>query len=321
MIKYLFLIVLFSRSLLFAQIANYNHFPTLKPSHILDENKTDISFAFSMRLLESDYDGPLIRLRRANDNQESDFFCGDNDIIDINAINNWRTGNNVFVVIWYDQSGLNRNATENDAGRQPQLNISDQLRPYLAGDGINDRLIVNVDIQILTNSGGNASVFGVFFATDRADFAFGSINGGGGSLNRWITHINWNDERCYFDPGSCCENGRFFSNDLPTNTTNPGSLNIWDQYSFIRRDDPLDITINRRIMRTGNIERTNTDYASNLRFSGSLNFGICAAVNNNINSTLGHSNTRIQEFIMYNNGKNNDFITEIEENQIRFWNL
>lgn len=320
MIKNLFFLILLTYCNSWGQIANYNHFPTLKPSHILDENKTAISFAFSMRLLESDYEGPLIRLRRNNDNAIRDFNCSDNDIVDIDAINTWRAGNDVFVVTWYDQSGLGRNAEENNINRQPQFIAIDPLRPYLVGDGINDRLIINTSIQLLTETGKNGSVFGVFLATDRADSAFGVISNTN-NRDRWLTHINWSDERCYFDAGSCCQNGRFFTNNLPSDPVNPGSLNIWDQYSFIRRNNPLNSNIDRRIIRSSNVERTNTGYPDNLRCSVNFNFGICAIVAGATNNTASHSNTRIQELVMYNNGKEDNFINEIEQNQIDFWNL
>ncbi len=292
----------------------------MKPSHILDESKENISFAFSMRILESDYEGPIIRLRRSNDNDIKDFSWGENDIVDIDAINAWRGGNTVFVVQWFDQSGLNRHAIQTVANLQPQF-MPNAFRPYLVGDGLNDRLIVSTGTQTITQQGKNGSVFGVFLATDRADSAFGVINGSNGS-DRWLTHINWNNERCYFDPGFCCVNvdTRSFINNLP-NATNPGSLGIWDQYSFIRRDNPLDTNNDRIILRLGGTEESNDPFADNLRCTIDYNFGICAIINNTTNNAVSFSNTRIQEIIMYAEGKNDFFINEIETNQISFWNL
>ena len=212
-----------------SQIVQYNQFPTKQPTHILDDRIEDISFAYSLRLLESDYDGPLIRLRRASDNAEMDFSCAANDRVDIAAIDTWRAGSNVFVTIWYDQSGMGRDAFQTNTALQPQF-ISDVTQPYFVGDGSNDRLIVPESVQNLTENGKNGSVIGVFFATDRNDTAFGVLSGG----ERWLVHINWGDENCYFDPGYCCNGPRSFVNNLPTNP-NPGSLGIWDQYTFVRR--------------------------------------------------------------------------------------
>ena len=103
-----------------AQVGNYNQFPTMQPAHILDENLENISFAFALRVLVSDYEGPLVRLRRASDNAEMDFYCNDDDKVDVNAINTWRGSALVYVVTWYDQSGLGRNAVQPTRSRQPR---------------------------------------------------------------------------------------------------------------------------------------------------------------------------------------------------------
>ena len=296
-----------------AQITHYNQFPTLRTNNVnlLEENLTDISFAYSMRLLDYDYTGPLIRLRRNNDNVEQDFFPADNDIVDFAAINTWAVAANLFVVTWYDQSGLGRNASQTLVNSQPQFfNIENE--PYFGGDGINDLLEVPVGIQTLTEGGKNGSVFGVFYATDRSDTAFGVVN----NRNRWLTHINWRDENTYFDPGSCCETGRSFENDVAP----AGSLELWDQYSFIRRDDPNNANIDRRILRLGGEEKENFDYDDALRCSLNVNMVISAGMNASSNGT-GHSTTRFIEIIMYAQGKNDNFIENIEQNQINFWGL
>lgn len=300
-------------SLCLAQIAHYNQFPTLRPNNVnlLEENLTDISFAYSMRLLDYNYTGPLIRLRRSNDNAEQDFFPADNDIVDFTAINTWGAAANLFVVTWYDQSGLGRNASQTNAISQPQfLNIENE--PYFSGDGNDDLLEVPVSIQTLTEGGKNGSIFGVFYATDRSDTAFGVVN----NRNRWSTHINWRDENTYFDPGSCCQAGRSFANDVAP----AGSLELWDQYSFVRRDDPTNANIDRRILRLGGEEKVNFDYDNALNCTLNVNMGISAAININGNGT-SYSTTRFIEMVMYAQGKDDDFINNIEQNQINFWGL
>ncbi len=49
--------------------------------------------------------------------------------------------------------------------------------------------------------------------------------------------------------------------------------------------------------------------------------GICANITSATNTSGGHSNTRINEMIMYAQGKDYTFINTIEENQLNFWNL
>ena len=299
-----------------AQIASYNQFPAMQPQHILDENLDNISFALGMRILVSDYNGPLIRLRRASDNAEMDFYCGENDIVNNEAINIWRGSAKVYVVRWYDQSGLELHAQQNINSSQPEF-VPNATQPYFTGDGTNDYLLVPENLQNLTESGKNGTVLGVFYATDRSDIAFGTVSG----ANRWMAHINWNNERCYFDPGYCCNNPRSFINNLPTNTSNPGSLGIWDQYSFLRRDDPLNATTDKVILRLAGIEKVNGGFPNSQSCSLTFNFGIGAAVMNSIGNATGYSTTRFAEMIMYKTGKEDSFLQLIEENQIKFWNL
>ena len=282
----------------FGQISQYNHFPTMRPSHILDEKLTDISFALSFRVLESDYNGPLVRLRRDSDNAQSDFGWADNDIVDVAAIDAWRGTANVFVVIWYDQSGLGRNAIQNTEAFQPQF-ITDPVRPYFFGDGNNDRLDINTSIQTLTNAGVNGSVLTVVYSTSKNQFAFGTRQPGNNG-NRWSAHINWSNNRVYFDSGICCVNTVRYA----TNTNNE-----WQQFSFIRENIIQTIRKNGIILRTGNY--------TNGRCSATNNFGILYTNGNNGQ----FATNRFTELIMYRMEITLANTLEIEENQISFWNL
>ncbi len=287
------------------QITHYNQFPTMQPQHILDENKGDISFAFSMRVLESDYNGPLIRLRRSSDNAEEDFTWGDNDIVDYNEIQSWGGTDTLYVVTWYDQSGLGRNAIQINTDRQP-IFYNDSTLPYFLGDGVNDVLYIETGLQTLTNTGKNGTVLGVFYASRRADTAFGVAN----HHNRWLTHINWSNNNTYFDPGYCCIGGR--------NYNNSAGENVWDQYSFTRRDNG---TNDLRVLRQGGIEKVNRSYSDSYQCTLDYNFGIGAVIIDNNNTPQSSCTTRFCEMIMYAEGKSDDFMSSIESNQINFWNI
>ncbi|WP_128755164.1 hypothetical protein [Aquimarina sediminis] len=298
MTKVLLCILILFSSICNSQISQYNHFPTMRPSHILDEKLTDISFAFSLRVVESDYNGPLIRLRRDSDNAQQDFGWADNDIVDIDAINAWRGAANVFVVTWYDQSGLGRNAVQNTNAFQPRF-ITDPIRPYFFGDGTDDRLDINTSIQILTNAGVNGSLLTVIYSTSNNNFSFGTRRPGA-SADRWSVHVNWTNNRVYFDSGICCSNPVRWA----TNVNNQ-----WQQFSFIRAN------IVQTIRRSGTVLRT-----------GNYTLGRCTATNgagilysNGVNSNF--STNRFTELIMYRMDINLTDIQEIEENQIDFWNL
>lgn len=293
----LYIGLLFS-GLSYCQIGQYNNFPTMRPSHILDEKLTNISFAFSLRVLESDYNGSLVRLRRDSDNAQQDFGWDDNDIVDVTAIDAWRGAANVFVVIWYDQSGLGRNAIQNTNAFQPRF-ITDPARPYFFGDGIDDRLDINTSIQILTNAGVNGSVFTVLYSTSDNQFSFGTRQSGV-SRNRWSIHVNWTNNRVYFDSGICCSD--------PVRWASNGN-NQWQQFSFIRANVVQTIRQSGTILRTGN-----------------YTLGRCTATNgagilyaNGANQEF--ATNRFTELIMYSMDINLTDIQEIEQDQVDFWNL
>ncbi len=292
----LYISILFSY-LSFGQISQHNNFPTMRPSHILDEKLNNISFALSFRVLESDYNGPLVRLRRDSDNAESDFGWSDNDIVDVIAIDNWRGAANVYVVTWYDQSGLGRNAIQNTNAFQPQF-ITDPLLPYFVGDGVNDRLDINTSIQTLTNAGVNGSVLTVIYSTRKSQFTFGTREPGN-NPNRWSAHVNWSDNTIYFDSGWCCDGVRSTSN---TNDE-------WQQLSFIRANVVQTIRKNGSIIRTGNY--------TNGPCTATNGFGLLYSNGNNSQ----FATNRFTEFIMYSMETTLTDTQEIEENQTNFWNL
>lgn len=278
-----------------AQIASYNQFPAMQPQHILDENFDDISFALGMRVLVSDYSGPLIRLRRSNDNSEMDFSFGDDDKVDIDAINTWKGAANVFLVTWYDQSGLGRNAVQPTPSRQPQF-FPDTTLPYFQGNGSSHRLDINTSIQVLTNAGANGTILGIFTTTRRSQHTFGTLVGS----NRWSAHMNWSNGNLYFDPGICCNN--------PRNFNNAAGENQWRQYTMIRGTNTIAVRQNKVA-----------------RFSGSHTTGRCTVTNNfgilYGNGGGGHATNKISEMIMYSTDITNVVYSEIEENQMTFWSL
>ena len=286
-----------------AQIGNYNHFPSLKPFHILDDKLSDISFALSMRVLESEYNGPLIRLRRANDDEEKDFHWGDNDKVDINAINAWRNGNDVFVHTWYDQSSLGRNAVQTEKTAQPQF-FPEPIRPYFKGDGVKDCLIVDTPngIQDVTNAGNQGTIIGVIKVDTRNEFTFGVQR----QLNRWSTHLNWGNGEAFFDPGQCCNSRRSFDN--------KDNKDVWQIYVFIKTDT-------NSIIRAGKEEKFNFIFTLG-RSTLTDDFAIGWANNGNITpENQGHSTASFTEFIMYRTDISEDQYKKIEENSADFWGL
>lgn len=285
-----------------AQIADYNHFPTMQPQHILDERLANISFAFSMRVLVSDYNSALIRLRRDSDNQLRNFTFAANDIVDVAAIDAWRAGSNVFVHTWYDQSGLGRNAVQANNANQPRFFTNNPNQPFFQGDAANDVLIVNTPngMQDLLINGTQGSILVVMAVTRRSQVSFGAMPGS----NRWSVHGNWGDNRFYFDPGFCCNvtADRSFNN-----AANVGIMNL---YTLIKQN-------NRAIARLRGVTMFDAPH-TRAGLAGNFDFNICAGADDNATSSY-YSDTSFIEMIMYNTV--NPASQEIEQNTITFWNL
>ena len=97
--------------------------------------------AYSVRLLDKDYAGSCIRVRRASDNTEQDIgftLAGD---LDTGALTSFCTGTDGFVRTWYDQSGNANHATQTTTANQPKIYdsatgvITENSEPALQFDG------------------------------------------------------------------------------------------------------------------------------------------------------------------------------------------
>ena len=85
------------------------------------DSQTDVYNAWSMvRLLRGAYYGsPIIRLRRTNDNVESNFGVGPNGLLDETAITTWVGANSATLVTMYAQDGSTRHFTNATPSEQP----------------------------------------------------------------------------------------------------------------------------------------------------------------------------------------------------------
>ena len=77
--------------------------------------------AYSVRLLDKDYAGSCIRVRRASDNTEQDIGFDANGDLDTAALTSFCTGTNGFVRTWYDQSGSGRHVGQATTSLQPSI--------------------------------------------------------------------------------------------------------------------------------------------------------------------------------------------------------
>ncbi len=90
--------------------------------------------AYSLRQLSTTYTGPLIRVRRT-DNQELDIY-GTPAGLDTASLLTFVGSGNGFVTVWYDQSGNNRHATQTTAANQPLIVLNGILQQDLSKPSI-----------------------------------------------------------------------------------------------------------------------------------------------------------------------------------------
>lgn len=76
--------------------------------------------AWGVKLLVPGYAGALIRVRRSNDNAESDINASGTGL-DESSLSSFVGSNSAFIVKWYDQTGAGLDATQSTAGNQPRI--------------------------------------------------------------------------------------------------------------------------------------------------------------------------------------------------------
>ena len=99
---------------------------------------------YGLALLNSDYSGNAITVRRASDNATQDIGFDGQDL-DIAALESFCTGTDGFVSVWYDQSSNGANATQTTASSQPKIVsagsvILENGKPTIIADGVDDYL-------------------------------------------------------------------------------------------------------------------------------------------------------------------------------------
>lgn len=86
---------------------------------------TGASFAYSYKKLRAGYAGNCLRIRRTNDNAETDIGFGADGYIDMAAVESFLPSLGTFVwayaVRWYDQTGNGNDATQTLGTRQPMV--------------------------------------------------------------------------------------------------------------------------------------------------------------------------------------------------------
>jgi hypothetical protein len=170
--------------------------------------------AYSLRLLDSTYEGSAIRVRRASDNAEQDIGFDGNGDLDTSALATFCSGTDGFVKVWYDQSGNENNATQTTIGNQPK--IYDSVNGLIKDENLNAAIqfqtidTQNVLIQLAVNFESSLTQPITALATiDRTSTVdrqavFGELSGSAFRLGTYVTDtaVQWAQAGNNFDYGA-----------------------------------------------------------------------------------------------------------------------
>lgn len=283
----------------------------------LDRLETSPSFGLSLRQLSLDYEGFAARIRRSSDNASADVFFDEDRVVspmsmvvevatgDTILLSTFRGGADMFVEIWYDQSGnAGFNAVQNIRGRQPELRFNTagtaSDKPSIVFDGTDWLEILQPVENVLGGSIRGTFVLWTRPTRNKAQFSFGSRRPGDW---RWTFHINWSDGFVYFDAAEvcCAGNRRFF---------NSPNLNAYNSYVFVRGNAYKTVRLSGAPTALNNSPAASTTATGGEFWIGYANFVPGAAQRYEGNLT---------EVLMFPVDLTLDRIQVLEQDQIDFW--
>lgn len=107
----------------------------------LDGYSAGLWSAVGIKRLFSSYSGPLIRVRRSNDNAEQDIGQIGGGALDLTGLAAFVGANSAFVVRVYDQSGAGNHFGQTTAGLQPRIVNAGVYDGFIRFDGTDDLLL------------------------------------------------------------------------------------------------------------------------------------------------------------------------------------
>jgi hypothetical protein len=121
------------------------------PDKLLD-TYTGAAAAYSVRLLDKDYTGYCMKVRRASDDAEADIGFDSNGDLDTSAIATHCGASAGYCSVWYDMSGNGNNATQSTTTQQPQIYngtavITENGKPALQLDSTDQLNFTSDDIS------------------------------------------------------------------------------------------------------------------------------------------------------------------------------
>jgi len=279
------------------------------------DSQTDVYNAWSMvRLLRGAYYGsPIIRLRRTNDNAESNFGVGTNGLLDESAVTTWTGANSATLVTMYAQDGSTRHFTNATPSEQPTFVNSGVIvkrtglgsgavaRPSADFGGTQTLSVTSsTTLYNFLHDGNNGWVYGVVEFGKVADpnALYGLLgNAAGSGSNRGLSF--WYDDRA-----SSGRNNTMNQDAYPTPIRNVGANGICapQQLHIITAQfDADNVTASQRAgfaINGGTLVRNNTMTTAPNTAAASFNLQI-GSLGNNTGRIVGY----ISELIIFNSDK------------------
>jgi hypothetical protein len=181
------------------------------------------TFAYSLRLLKSDYSGNAVRVRRASDNTEQDIGFANNEL-DTASLETFCSGTDGFVTTWYDQSGNAANVANAAASYQPQIVSSGTSLGYVKTFDMQKLFAQGI---LEWSNGIDYSVFGVMKNTGNNLFISG-LGGGYAAIsnNNQPSRVG----ASYFTEGNRYKNGSLIGatwGDMHNATTSFAAMSLY----------------------------------------------------------------------------------------------
>lgn len=155
--------------------------------------------AYSIRLLNSEYSGALVEIRKSGDNELKSFYPDENNELSLNSTDgagntllDWIGIENGFVRTWYDQSGNSNNATMTTVANQLQLITAGIINTENAKPSLNTE---STGGQFITTNYPLPLEFSLF-ATSKSNLSgtYATLCGSDDSFNDWIWEIFRNNK-------------------------------------------------------------------------------------------------------------------------------
>ena len=158
--------------------------------------------AYNLKLMTSNYTGPIIRLRRSSDNAVQDFYTTTTGILTTGGSNTgttyptWIGANTAFVDIWYDQTGRGKHVSQSTMNLQPTL-VNDGAAGYTVYCQSN-RCLIGPNVFDVTST-NNMHMVMSSREMGRLENVLISLHGGNIDIPRFFIHAPYPDGRWYWD--------------------------------------------------------------------------------------------------------------------------